>query len=789
MIKNYFKTAFRYLSRNKTFSFINIIGLSVGISAFILLFLYVYNELTFDKFQKNGKNIYRICENDMEYTKGLLLPRLLEDYPEIINGSRYLDWSGNMISYKDKELMQNISYVDTGFFSVFTFPFIYGNNKNPLAEKNSVVISQKIANIYFGNENPVGKRLDVDFGKYSLLITGVMDKIPDNSSIKFDMAVSYETGFELSPWLNQVHDWYNTFSQTYIQLDPRVDPQKLEDKIQKEAKDHFITGNDKTPRLNLLPLAKLHTKITDNKSFVYILICIAIGVLLIASINFINLSIASSIKRSPEVGLRKILGANKKNLINQFLGESLLISFLGLFLAVVLTEVLLPVFNKMFETNLALNYSKIFLTIPMLLGLWMLSGLLSGIIPAWVLARFRIIPSLKKEISSGKGATRFRSAMVIFQLTLAIILIAGTLVMKKQIVFMKHHKLNFDKDNVVVIETNTWKYKDSDAALKKFKFILDELENDTRILSYATSQIVPGKYIENYNNFYPEYWSQVESINMRHGGVSKDYFKTYGIKFIEGNLYDKDFVFDSNDVVINKTALNQLEVKSAVGDMLHSSSKTGTPLKIAGVVDDFYYMGLNRKIQPLLHYVSKDINLKYSQYISIRVKPGEMLNVINMLKKKWSNIQPSKELDFFFANDEIDKDYRNFEKINTVVGYFTILAIIVACLGLFALTTFIGKQRTKEIGIRKTNGAKTFEIILMLSKDIIKWVLIAFIIACPVTLYAMNKWLQSFAYKTDLSWWVFALTGIITLIIALLAVSWQSYRSASRNPVEALRYE
>ncbi|MBN2347603.1 MAG: ABC transporter permease [Bacteroidales bacterium] len=789
MIKNYITTALRYLSRNITFSIINTIGLSIGIAAFILLFLYVYNELTYDNFHKNKNTIYRLCENDMEFTRGIVLNKLLEDYPEIINGSRYLDWSTHIITFKDKELMQELHYVDTGFFSVFTFPFIYGNPENSLVEKNSVVISKKIATIYFGNENPVGKNLDVNFGKHSLLITGVIDEIPDNSSIKFDMVVSYETGLELDPWLEQVHDWYNTFSQTYIQLSPGVNPNEFEEKIQKVVEDYFLTGNDSKPRLKLLPLKELHNKTADNKSLTYILICIAIGVLLIASINFINLSTAGSIKRSTEVGLRKMYGAHKKSLIKQFLGESLIISFLGLFLSVVLTEILLPVFNKMFETRLVLDYKNIFLTFPVLIGLWLFTGVFSGIIPASIITRFKIIPSLKQEITSGKKAKVLRSSMVIFQLSLSIILIVGTMLMKKQILYMKHHNLNFDKENVIVVEPNSWKYKDKDAAVRKFEIIVNELEHDTRIKSYATSDIVPGRYIENYNNFYPEHWSQVESVKMRQGGVSKDYFKTYGIKFIEGNLYDEDYIIDSNAIVINKTALNKLEVSSAVGYNLHASSKTGFTHNIAGVVDDFYYMGLHRQIQPLLHYFFKDNDLKNAQYISIRIKPGEMTGVLNMLKEKWTSIEPVKELDYFFADDEIDKDYKQFEKINSLVSYFTLLAIIIACMGFIALTSFIGKQRTKEIGIRKSNGATTWQIMFLLSKEFTGWVMIAYIIACPIAWVILKKWLQSFAYRTTMSWWIFVLAGIIAYVIAMVTVSWQSWRAASRNPVEALRYE
>ncbi|MBN2613109.1 MAG: ABC transporter permease, partial [Bacteroidales bacterium] len=745
MIKNYFITALRYLLRNRSFSIINTIGLSLGISAFILLFLYVRNELTYDSFHSNGNNIYRLCENQMEFTKSLAVPQLLQDYPEVINGSRYLDWSGHMITFNEKELIQEVRYVDTGFFSMFNFPLVYGNAGNPIAEKNYVVISKKIAEIYFGDENPVGKSLDVDFGKHSLVISGVINEIPGNSSIKFDLAVNHETGLELSPWLNYVHDWYNTFSQSYIMLKPGTDIIQFEEKIQKMVQDHFLSGNDKKPRLILLPLKQLHDKTSDNKTFIYILIFIAIGILIIASINFINLSTANSIKRSAEVGIRKAMGAGKKSLLRQFLGESLIISFLALFLAIVITELLLPVFNRMFNTGLFLDYSNFFLTYPVLLSLWLLTGLLSGIIPSVLLSRFNIISSLKGEIATGRRAARLRSAMVIFQLLISIVLIIGTTLMKKQIHFMKNHDLKIDHENVIVINTNSGQYKDRNAAIRKLEVILKELENDMRIVSTAPSQIVPGRYDENYNNFYPEEWSDVEFLSLRHGGVHKDYFKTYGIEFIEGDPYDENFVWDSNAVVINKAALMMFETESAVDKIIHSSQRSGYPHKIAAVVDDFHYMGLHRKIQPVLHYVSDERDLEYARFISVRVKPGEMPGVLDMLRKKYLSIEPAKELDYFFTDEEINKDYKQFEKISSVVGYFTILSIVIACLGLIALTVFVSRQRTKEIGIRKANGARTSQIMLLLTKEFTRWVVVAFVIACPVAWYFMDKWLQNFA--------------------------------------------
>lgn len=790
MYRNYIKTAVHNLLENKIFTGITISGLSVGISAFILLYLYVFNEVTYDNFHKNKKSIYRVCENDMEFTRSLLLQELLSNYPEVVNGCRVLDWFEHTVSYNSRSFRENILYVDTGFLHVFSFPVVAGNPSTALEEKNSVVITRKVAKKLFGDRNPVGEVLEIDFAKHQLTVSAVIGDIPSNSSIKFDFLVNYEKGTELSPWISQLNNWRDIFSQTYIQLEEGFNPGELKTKLPLLVKKNFFTGNGTYPELNLLLLNELHDKSTDNESFIYILICIAAGILLIASINFINLSIARSITRIREIGVRKVLGAGKKQLVMQMLGESLIVSIVALFAGIVITEFTLPVFNRLFETSLVLNYTQSFYTIALFLALWLITGFISGVIPAFILSGLKTIPSLKGQNKKGRKGNFLQSSLVIFQFVVSFVLIIGTITISKQIGFMRNHELNFDKENVVVINTNMWQYKNKEAASRKINMIVNQLRNDNRVVSATASQIVPGRYIHNYSNFFPEEWSEIQSVNMRHADVGADYFKTYGIRFIDGRSFDEKLASDSNAVIINQTAFKELKAEGSItGKTLHRTSATGKPFTVIGVVEDFYYEGLHKKIEPVLHYCVKVTGYNYFDYVSIRAKPRELTNVVQLLEKKWSSIEPAQKADYFFADDEIDKQYQQFVRINAVTAYFTTLAIIIACLGLLALTSFITGRRTKEIGIRKIIGSSVKGIIFILMKQMVFTVIIASALAFPLAYYTTRQWLMGFACKTQISWWIFVVSGIGVLAVFLLTMSWQSTKAALRNPAECLRYE
>jgi len=788
MLKSLFITAIRNLVKNPFFSFINIFGLSVGLSAFLLLFLYIYNEITFDRFNQNRERIFRLSENEMEYTKGLTVPYLIGNFPEVENGTRILDWNTHRLSFENTDLRETLSYVDTGFFNIFSFRFIEGNENLALKEKYGIVLSRELARKLFGDGPALNKVLQVDFNTLQLTVTGVIEEIPDNSSVKFSAATNYETGFEIDTWLVDTHDWYNTFSTSYVILKENTDLESLENKFIPFVEEKFLTGESAKPKLNLLPLKNLHNHVTNNQSFTYLLLCIALGIALIACVNFINLYTASSSIRIKEIGLRKTMGATEKHLISLFFGEALVVSFFAVIIGIFITLLLLPLYNNLFHAQLRFEiFGNPYLFLVILL-FWLVSGILGGFIPILKLSKLPIVSSIYGKIGIVPSRDKFKNSFASLQFIITIFLIIGTLTIKKQISFMQSHSLNFDSENIIVLQTDFEDYQDQEAAQQKFKAIINELKTDSRIASVTTSNQVPGTYNENYNMFYTNGWAPEEGIRLRQVYIGPEYFKTYGIRFIEGDYSNEEYLNDSNAVVVNHKALQELGAENGVNNLLFASSKNGQPFKIIGVVEDFFYQGLHREIQPLIHYYSPYV-ADEPAYISVRIIPGQIPAALDLIKEKWKSIPPTKELNYFFADDQINKQYEFVIQTSTLATYFSVLAMILSCLGLLAMITFVINRRIKEIGIRKVVGASVGSILVLFARQYIVWIIISLIIASPAAFYAMDKWLQNFAHKTTISWWIFVLTGVIALFIAALTILWTAWRAADRNPVEVLRYE
>ena len=784
----HFKNSIRFLLKKKTYLLINVFGLGIGIASFLILFMYVYNDYTYNHFNNNIANIYRVREGNGVQTKGLLLAKMLEQIPEVENGTRIFDWDGYRLSYGEKAFLENIQYADSGFFSVFTFPFIEKGTGNDIHEKYNAVVSKSFAEKYFGNEPAIGKKLQVAFGNNFLTVNGVVD-IPDNSSIKFDIITSYETGEEISPWIKGVHDWYNTFSMTYILLKKGTKPETIYSKMQKIADDNFLTGGNSKPEMNLLAFKDYHAERESNRTLIIILGIIALGILSIAMVNFINLTITNSLGRSKEIGVKKVVGAGKAFLIRQIITESLMVSFAALLIGIFLAIIFLPEFNQLYNTKLHLNFTQNKLLLPVLISIWLLVGLLSGFAPALFWSGKNPIESLQgQSMKSGKtGMARY--SLVVVQFVIAIVLISGTFLVRKQIVFMMNHDPKFDKENVVVAELNSWKYSDDNAASQKYKLIAAELESSPFVESVCFSGCTPGNYPENYNNFYTEGESSVESIHLRKAYVGRNYFKTYGIKLIDGEGFSDETRNYENNIVINKKAMQDLGYNRTENQILHESDKSGTPNKIIGEVEDFAYQGAQYEMQPLVHIFAEPESYSNWPYLSVRAKPGASLQVLELLKNKWENTQPKSTVSYFFADDKLNEQYLEYVKINQIIIWFTVVAIILSCIGLFALSFYAISKRTKEVGIRKVNGAKIRDVISLLNRDFLRWVIISILIATPLSWVALNRWLEGFALKTNLSWWVFALAGLLALGIALLTVSFQSWKAATKNPIESLRYE
>lgn len=791
MLKNNLKLFFRNIRRNKGTFLINTLGLGIGIASFLVLVIYVYNDLTYNHFNENLSNIYRVQEvyeaGTSTATKGPLLPEMQKEIPEIVNGTRIFDWDGYRLAHEDKAFLENVYYVDEGFFSVFSLPFSEGNGTDVLKEKYSAVLSKPFAEKYFGTAPALGQQLQIGFESSFLTVTGVVD-IPENSSVKFDIVTSYATGERISPWIKEVHDWYNTFSETYVVLQEGVTPKDIEAKLANIVKTRFLPEGENTTKIGLLPFADYHGAEESNRSLIIILTLIALGILSIALVNFINLTIVNALSRTREMGVKKVFGASKRHVTQQIMVESFAMGGIALLLGILLLNTfLLPAFNLLFEMKLSLYAFNPYFLGALLLGIWSIIGIFSGAVPSLFWSRSKLVENLQGKIASRKKGGLTKHASIVVQFVIAIALISGTMIIRKQIDFMLEKNPKFDNENTIVVQTDFWQHQDLEAASGKLDVISQELEASPYVSSVNFTGSIPGDYDENYNTFYPSGESAVPNISLRKSYVGRNYFKTLGIDVLSGHGFDRDATALKGAAVLNKTAMEQLGFTKAEGQVLVEGREGGTQYRVVGMIDDFSYQGAQRATEPLAHFFTEQENLMEWDYLTVRAKQGASLQLIDLIREKWEALLPDVTLTHFFADAKLHGYYKEYERVNTLITWFSILAVLLSCMGLFALASYTMARRTREIGIRKVNGATVREILRMLNTDFLKWVLLAFVIAVPVSWYAMLQWLQGFAYKTEISWWIFGAAGGLALIISLVTVSWQSFRAARVNPVEVLK--
>ncbi|MBO0321070.1 ABC transporter permease [Muricauda sp. CAU 1633] len=788
MLKHNVLLFFRSIKKNKSTFLINVLGLGLGIASFLILFLYIYNDITYNHFHKNLDRIYRVREGETVQTRGLLLPEMLKDIPEIEDGTRIFDWDGARLSYGDLAFYENIKYADEGFFDIFTFSFVEGSPKKILEDKYGVVISTEFAKKYFGDVPALGKQLDVNFGNQFLTVKGVVD-IPYNSSIKFDILSNYVTGEEILPWIKDAHNWQNVFSITYVLLEDGVKPHDFKDKIQKIVKRDFFPTGESNVELNLLPFKDYHSVLESNQTLMVILFIIALGIIGIAIVNFINLTITQSFSRVKEVGVKKVHGASKTHLLRQIMTESFLMSLMALIVGGFLLVIFLPSFNTLLGINLKFNLFKNSSLLLTIIGLWCIVGLLSGLLPLSLWMRGKLTNTLKGNMSNIGKPNYWNYTLVVVQFIIAIFLISGTLLIRKQVTDMLEKNPGFDSENVIVVELDGWQFSNLEKASDNIKRISEELQASSYVSSISFSTTAPGNYQQNYNVFFSREESNVESIHLRKAYVGYNYFKTMGIDLLNGSGFPRDSILYKNTVVLNQKAMGLLGYQGASNQILHEGSPDGTPYKVIGTITDFSYQSIDNQQQPLAHFFIDRENFTDWPYLMIKSTKGTSLDVVEIFKEKWSAAFPGIEPNLFFADEKLNNQYKKYIETNTLVTWFSILAIMLSCMGLFALSTYSLARRTKEIGIRKVNGATITQVLALLNKDFLKWVALGFVIAVPISWYAMEQWLTNFAYKTNISWWIFILAGGLTLMIAFLTVSWQSYWAASVNPVKSLRTE
>jgi putative ABC transport system permease protein len=805
MLKNYIKIALRNIFRNKLYSLINLTGLAIGLAACLMIWLWVQDELSFDRFHTNAERIYRVerkfdfrdMHGQAPVTSPPYGPALVNDYPEVEN---YVRMHLQEISFKDHQNVfykQELIFADNSIFEIFDFRLERGDPKTALVQPKSIVMTRENALKYFGTEDVLGKSINVDWRGtlVDFQITGILEEVPANSHVRFDVLAS------LSSYPSeQMVIWFSNYLYTYVLLGQGSSAQELEGKFSSFMTKYMAADFTKVVgpetdindvfQLKLYSLLDIHLHPAEefeigpqgSLTSVYIFSAIALLILIIACINFMNLSTARANKRAKEVGIRKTVGAFKHQLRGQFLGESVLLAFIALVLAVLLIRLFIPMFNVISGKSLTLTMLFRASNGVILIGIALAAGLLAGLYPAFFLTRFDPAKVLKGGAQSGTGKSLFRRSMAVIQFVISITLIIGTLVVFKQMDYIQKKSLGFDKENVLIIPA------DSQQVNQNINAFRNALEGDTRIKSFSVSSNIPGSSRFSDTAYKREDTDDVFSLIFME--TDYEFVDTYGFEVSHGRPFSREFSTDIDGaVLINKAAAREIgyTLEEAVGKKLFRFLELDQfqELTIVGVVEDFHFKSLHKIIEPCLMVLDPD----NFDMISVRIMPGDVRGTVGFIQQKWGEIFPGEQFEYSFLDSRIDLLYKSEGRMRNLFLIFSVLSIFVACLGLFGLAAFTAEERTKEIGVRKVMGASSANILFLLSKEFAKWVLVANVIAWPIAYFVMSKWLQNFAYQTGVGIWPFILSAVLALLIAMFTVSYQSVKAAITDPVECLRYE
>ncbi len=794
MAGNYLKISVRNLMKHKGYSFINITGLAAGMAVCLLIMTYVRFELSYDNFHANVDRIYRVpCKVGKGdnvrlwgWATPLLSVTLKNDYPEVVQSTRlYPEGRKVQVTYKDKKIMEDkVLFADSEFFKVFTFPLLKGSPDDVLKNPNSVVLTRQTAEKYFGSEDPVGKTISIQsnwINNPDFMVTGVSENVPRNSHFNYDFLISFN-----SSRLNEDPVWkWGWLVFTYILLDKNSDPALFDSKLQDIVKNYFEIPEEKKGnyRYFLQPLRDIHLKSNleqelgrnRNVTYVYMFSIIAVIILLAACVNFMNLSTARAANRAKEVGVRKVVGSFKRQLVGQFLFESVFISFISLITAVGLVELLLPFFNTLTGHNLEIGYFQNYHILPGLILFSLAVGLLAGSYPAFFLSSFKPAAVLKGSVSNGVKKGFLRNILVVFQFTVSIALISGTVVVKKQIDFMLGRDPGFDKENVLVIENG----EALGPQLASFK---NEIKNNVNVKGVAGSWYYPVRSPE--SSTYSITGSPGTKVSMFNTNIGYDFIKTLNLELSDGRNFRQEIASDTAALILNESAVKAMGLTDPVGK--HLTDILDIDHHIIGVVKDFNFKSMHHNIGPLVFFPYPG---NTARYISVRLRPEDLPGTLAAIKKTWNNLTGGAPFDYSYLDQNMENLYSAEAVTGRLAMIFSVIAIMIGCLGLFGLAAYMAKQKTKEIGIRKVLGSTVSGIVLLLSGRFIKWVLIANIFAWPVSWFFMNRWLQNFAFRTEMPIWIFIAAGFLAVVIALLTVGCQAVKAANTNPVKALKYE
>jgi ABC-type antimicrobial peptide transport system permease subunit len=789
MIKKNFIIALRSLINHKKYAFINIFGLAIGLSCFILIAIWVQDELSYDNFHEDVDNIHIVFrqQNDKRAaaTSKLLAPAIKEKLPEITEATCFMtlpESFNSLFQYKDRSFVEPISLGDKHFFKVFSFPLLKGEPSTAFADPNSVLITERISQKYFGEEDAMGKSISITIlGQKKLLkVSGVFENLHHNSHIQSELILP----IEFMNYFGINWDvWYNYAPRTYIRTQDNVSIAQLEKKILAVKLQHHP---EEDVSYSILPITKIHLNTSDVEYFtstgdikyVYIFSAIAAIILLIACMNYMNLSNALSLKRSKEVGIKKTLGSRRGQVIQQYFVETLILVFIALCISILLAQVALPILNYLSAKTLTFPYYSS-QSILVLLGITLAISLISGIYPALFVSGFQPIKVLKGKFVSSPQSTNIRKGLVVFQFVLSIIIIIGAITISNQLKFIQNTNLGYNKEHIICAQIK------GDIS-NKYQAFKNEILQNGNVLNVSRSG---NMELNSMGNTEGVKWpGKQKTYSTWVINVDDEFAETYGLKMKDGRFYSKEFATDlSHGFVINETAAKEMGFRNPIGQELSMWGRNGT---IIGVTNDFHFSSLHNKIEPLIFFIPEPENVNSRcTALSIRIKPNSMPQSLDYIKQSWKSYFPDENFDYYFFDDKLKANYLSEARMGTLFKYFSLLAIFIACLGLYGLTAFTIEQKSKEIGVYKVLGATIPDVMMLFSKGYVFWILTATLIATPIAWYAMNKWLENFAYKTSLSWWIFALAGLLALGIALLTVSWQSWKAATRNPVEALRYE
>jgi len=788
MIKNYIKTAFRSLLKNKVFTAINVLGLALGLATCLLIVFYVVDELNYDRYNDKYERIYRVntdlkvgtTETSFAITPAPTADALLKEFPEVENSMR-MGSAVNIRLKKGDEIIdeKNAFYCDRSILNIFTLPLLKGDRKTALAEPGSLVLSKNIAIKYFNTINVINKTMFLVTDSTFHKITGVMEDMPAQSHFRADIF------FAMGP--NTDHNWNGFNTSTYILLKQGASKKNLEAKFpalirRYEKNPNFdyakFEAHGNYIRLSLTPLKDIHLHSNrqreigpnGNAEYIYIFSVIAVFILLLACINFMNLSTARSAGRAREVGVRKVLGSSRANLITQFLAESILVTLAASIVAVLMAGALLPLFNQISGKHMMITKHTFVWLPPVMLTIIMVVGGLAGSYPAFFLSAFQPIQVLKGKLATGLKGSGLRSFLVVFQFAISIFLIIGTLVIYNQLNYIRNKDVGFNRNEVLIIKN---------ISAVNPKIFKEEIKRLPRVINATLTHFLPTSNLSALNyidaglnkNIETQFWP-----------VDADYISTMGMKIVQGRNFRANMLSDSSSVIINETMAKRIGYKGDGTDIINDIKKN---LKIIGVVKDFNFASLRNNVTPLVLAMRND----WMASLSVRTNTANLPRLMQQIEDRWKGLSPNLHFEYSFMDDDFNTLYNTEQRVGTLFIIFTSLAIIIACLGLLGLAAYAAEQRIREIGIRKVLGADVSAVVALLSKDFVKLVFISILIAAPLSWWIMNQWLQGFAYRQNIQWWVIVSAALGSIVIAFITVSFQSIKAALANPIESLRGE